>query len=204
VTFLLCIFKKNVKIYLILSDTINTKTMYVFDDRYNETVEQNRGKNNFENSRIYLSLRDIYQKDFKNYHQFIIPTQACINKRSETDQDKSGAIECASTTETYFSLLSIYDYMNASLDPICITATSRNCSNYNYLAKTKNKWWLLNGTDENTYEVYYSDPMGKINLDVAAAKKDIRPVLSLPRDIIYKSGDGTSSNPYTFEEYKKN
>jgi len=186
---------------LILSDTINNKTTYVFDDRYNETIESNRGKNTFENSRVYLSLRDIYQKDFEKYHKYILPIEACSNTRSETDRDKTGDIECFTTTSTYASMLPVYDFLNASLDPLCLTASSRNCSNYNYLAKTKNKWWLLNGTNENTYEVYTADPNGKINLDSANSKRDLRPVFVIPSTLIYKSGNGSITSPYEFKEY---
>ena len=91
--------------------------------------------------------------------------------------------------------------MNASLDPNCDTAISRNCSNYNYLAKTKNKYWLLNGTNENTFEVYVSDPTGKINLENASVKRDLRPLFVIPSNLLYKSGIGTIDSPYTFYEY---
>ncbi len=196
------IFKFDAKqIYLILSDTTNTKTLYVYDDRYNETIQSNRGKNNFETSRVFLSLKDIYKNDFVKYHKYMLPIDACVHPRSETDQNKSGAIECTTTVTTNFSMLSVYDYMNASLDPLCIEAASRNCSNYNYLSTSTNKWWLLNGTDENTFDVYGVDTIGRITLDWAAAKKDVRPVIALPSDLLYKSGNGTVNNPYTFYEY---
>jgi len=186
---------------LILADTINNKVTYVFDDRYNETIESNRGKNDFNNSRVFLSLRDIYQNDFVKFHKYILPIEACTNPRSEKDRDKSGSVECYTTTTTHLSMLPVYDYLNASLDPLCLDVSSRNCSNYNYLSKTKNRWWLINGTNENTYEVYSADPLGKIRLDSANSKRDLRPVLSIPSTLIYKTGDGTSSSPYEFFEF---
>ena len=92
------------------------------------------------------------------------------------------------------SLLSTYDYMNASVDSLCNKISDRNCSNYNYLSKTKNKWWLLNGTNENTYEVYSSNASGVISLDAANNKKFLRPVVAIPTHMLYKSGNGTSDD----------
>ena len=91
-----------------------------------------------------------------------------------------------------------YDYINASIDPLCKTITSGNCANYNYLAKATNKWWLLNGTNENSYEVYAVNVRGAVNLEHANTKKYLRVVIAIPSDVLYKQGDGTASNPYEF------
>lgn len=189
------------KIYIILADTLNNDTTYVYDDRYNETIGSNRGYNSFETSRIYSSLMNIYNNDLKDYHKYLLTMDACTHTRSEGDVDKSGTIECTTTLQTPIALLSVYDYMNASVDQRCINSASRNCSNYNYLANTTNRWWLMNGTNENTYEVYASNQNGILNLESANVKKALRMVLALPSDLVYKSGNGTSSNPYTFYEY---
>ena len=189
------------KIMLILSDTINNKTLYVFDDRSNEWEQKNSGKNTFENSRIENTLQNIYTNDFVNYHKYILPTIACVHKRATTDQDKAGAIDCSTTVETNLSLLSVYDYLNVSLDPLCKDATSQSCRNYNYLATTKNKWWLINGTDDKTDTVFAASSTGVISVDKAASKRDIRPVLSIPTNLVYKSGNGSQNDPYTFYEY---
>lgn len=188
-------------IYIVLADTINGKTTYVFDDRYNSAINSNKGYNSFENSRILESLQAIYNNDLTNYHKFLLNMDACTHSRSETDTDKSGAIECFSTLKTPIALLSVYDYMNASMDSLCFTSTSRSCANYNYLAGTTNKWWLLNGTNENSYEVYTASQTGALSLEAANGKKFLRIVLAIPSNLIYKSGTGTSNNPYTFYEY---
>ena len=191
----------NTEIFLILSDTVNSKMNYVYDDRYNESINSYRGKNTFENSRIYDTLKNIYQNDFTNYQQYLLTIHACAYPRSETETNVSGFVECLVTTDTMISLLPVYDYMNASLDPMCENSISRNCSNYNYLAKASNKWWLLNGTNENTYEVYYSDMIGKIGLASANSKNFLRPVIKIPSTLIYKNGNGSQNNPYTIQEY---
>ena len=53
------------KIYLISADTLDNKVNYVFDDRYNETVNSQKGYNTFESSRIYNSLESYYRNNLK-------------------------------------------------------------------------------------------------------------------------------------------
>jgi len=187
--------------YLILSDTIDGKTSYVFDDRYNESTDAYRGKSEYTTSRINTSLMDIYNSYFLNYHAYLKVMPACIHTRSELDTDKAGNIECYTTYDTPISLLPVYDYMNASIDNACTRSTSRNCSNYNYLAKVTNRWWLMNGTNTNTYEVYNANTSGALSLDAANSKKYLRPVIAIPSTVIYKTGNGTSTHPYEFHIY---
>ena len=130
-----------------------------------------------------------------------MPTLACAHPRSTTDQDKTGAIDCTTIVETKLSMLSVYDYMNVSLDTLCVDTTSQSCRNYNYLATTKNKWWFLNGTDDKTDTVFSASQTGVITAERASSKKDIRPVVTIPSDLLYKSGEGTINNPFTFYEY---
>ncbi len=189
------------EIYLILSDTANDMDPIVFDDRYNETLNSNRGYNSFESSRIEESLTEIYNNFFANYKNYLLTMNACIHTRSEKDFDNSGAIECYTTYETPISLLPAYDYINASIDPLCKTVSSGNCTNYNYLAIASNDWWLLNGTNENTYDVYRVNTRGSIALERASVKNHLRVVIAIPSNILYKSGDGTQSNPYQIYPY---
>ena len=189
-------------LYLILADTINEKnSTYVYDDRYNYEAEANRGINNYDESRIKDTLATYYNNDFDDYKNYIIPHNACINNRSETDSDFTGAIECFTTTETYISLMAVYDFLGASRDPLCLNTMSSNCSNYNYLTIAKNKWWLMNGNNADTSKVYGISPAGKITLEHASNKKSIRYVITLPNDVIYKNGNGTSDKPYTIYLY---
>lgn len=189
------------EMYLILSDTANNMDPVVFDDRYNETLNSNRGYNSFESSRIEESLTQIYNSIFANYKNYLLTMNACVHTRSESDYDNSGAIECYTTYETPISLLPAYDYINASIDPLCKTVSSGNCTNYNYLAPASNDWWLLNGTNENTYDVYRVNTRGTIALERASVKNHLRVVIAIPSNILYKSGDGTQSNPYEIYPY---
>ncbi len=187
--------------YLILSDTANQIDPVVFDDRYNETINSNRGYNSFENSRIRDSLLDIYNDFFANYHGYLLTMDSCVHTRSETDHNNTGAIECYTTYETPISLLPVYDFINGSIDPLCRTATSGNCANYNYLSSTENRFWLLNGTNENTYQVYVTTNRGILSLDNASSKRYLRVYIAIPSDVEFQSGNGTSSSPYTVYTY---
>ncbi len=190
-------------IELILADTLNAKTMYVYDDRYNDQVESQKGNNDFYNSRVYLTLKDFYNgyMNNKKLHPYLLNMAACTGKRSESETDKTGKVECSSTTNTYVSMLTTNEFMDASLDPQCNTILSRNCSNYNYLAKASNKWWLLNGDTENSSKVYGVHQAGYTVLEYANVKKDLRLVISIPTDSLYKSGNGTEKTPYEIYTY---
>ncbi len=193
---------ENEKLYLILADTINDKNSnVVYDDRYNYDTESDHGLNNYDESRIKNTLNSYYNNDFKDYKAYIVLHEACKNTRSEIDRDFNGAIECFTTSEAYISLMAVYDFLNGSRDSLCLNTMSSNCSNYNYLTIVKNRWWLLNGTNENSSKVYYVNQNGYLNLDYANSKKYIRYVITLPSEVLYKSGDGTSNNPYTIYLY---
>ena len=193
---------ENEKFYLVLADTINDKNSAVpYDDRYNYDTESDRGMNNYDESRIRDTLTTYYNNDFQNYKAYIVKHDACKNTRSEIDRDFNGAIECFTTSEAYISLMAVYDFLSASRDNLCLNTMSPNCSNYNYLTIAKNKWWLLNGTNENSAKVYYVNQNGDLNLDYASTKKNIRYVITLPDNVLYKSGNGAENNPYTIYLY---
>lgn len=192
------------RIFIILADTLNPKELFQFDDRYNEEIKAPRGKNSFQTSKIYQTLMDVYDDTFKEHHAYLKTMSACVNQRSQVDARKDGYIECKDLFDTPIALLSVYDYMNASLDKNCNKTSSkesRSCSNDNYLANATNKWWLLNGAYENSYDVYYVGINGAIDSTYANDKKDIRMVIAIPSDVIYKDGIGTSDKPFTFYEY---
>ena len=193
---------ENNKLYLVLADTINDKNSnYVYDDRYNYDLESDKGLNDYDASRIKDTLTNYYNNDFKDYKAYIVNHNACKNTRSEKDTDFIGAIDCFTTTNVPISLMAVYDFISASRDSLCLDTMSPNCSNYNYLTIAKNKWWLMNGTNENSGKVYYVNQSGDLDLDYASSKKYLRYVITLPDDVIYKDGNGTQNKPYTIYLY---
>ena len=192
------------KLYLVLADTVNKKnSAVIFDDRYNEEAQGNEGKSDLETSRMYETLMNAYNNDFDSYKAYLQWYDVCKNPRSENDTNLTGAIECFTTISMPISLMAVYDYLNASRDNLCMElyTTYPGCKNYNYLSKTTENWWLINGTNENSYKVYYVDKNGSINLSYANLKKNLRYVIALPGSVEYKQGKGTKDDPYEINTY---
>lgn len=186
---------------LVLNNVASEYGQMIYDDRYNQTTNSNRGYNSFNVSRIEETLDGIYNDYFANYKNYLLVMDACIDQRSETDQINTGSTECRQTYETPISLLATYDYINASIDPYCRTTSSGNCANYNYLSEADYSWWLLNGTDENNYEVYVVNTRGNITLSTASARNHLRVVITIPSQSLYKSGNGSVSSPYEIYQF---
>lgn len=192
------------KLYLVLADTVNKKnSAVIFDDRYNEEAQGNKGRSELDSSRMKDTLMNAYNNDFSDYKAYLQWHDVCKNPRSEDDTNLTGAIECFTTTSMPVSLMAVYDYLNASRDNLCMElyTTYPGCKNYNYLSKATENWWLINGTNENSYKVYYVDKNGSINLSYANLKKNLRYVIALPGSVEYKKGNGTKNDPYEINTY---
>ena len=165
----------NNEIVLIQADrTVNS---YVWDERYNSAIEDTSGINVFDKSHISTVLKVLYKgyygnPDSDNYYEKygeyqdevkiltkkdkekVKTHKACVGLRSVDDTSRDGSSECQVTADLKFSLLPVYDFMNASIDPGCKTTTSPECQNYNYLVE-KSGFWLANGDNSNSSYVYY-------------------------------------------------
>lgn len=188
------------KIYLILDETIKDKTIEVWDDRYNNEKETRTGINNYELSRARENLKALYDGDelFTDEEKLIITTHnAYVGKRKPDDEDKTGLIEKKNILENeYISLLPVYDYLNASIDPTCKSIETDSCSNYNYLAKYDRNWWLITGSSLTTDEVYRVNSGISIYNSKTNSSAYYRPVIALAKDTIYIEGTGTEEDPY--------
>ena len=186
------------------SKTLDFKTSRrasaTWDDRYNYEKNYPSGFNDYVhegiNSRLKDTLDDIYNKEYSDTTKAYIVTQdLCIGKRSLTDSVNDGTIECSSIMENqYIGLLPLYEYINASLDPNCVSAESETCTNYNYLATMKSTYWSMTAVSENSYDVF---KIGKKITD-ATANSTATPkiVLNLSSEVKFFDGDGTEENPY--------
>ena len=178
---------------------LNEKTdiSNVWDNRYNTERDSQVGINNFLLSRTFNVVKEYYDKNFKEYEELLSPFNLCVGKRLETSSDKSGQMECTELIENQnIGLLPIYDYMNASLDGLCQTTVSKECQNYNYLADNKYKWWTMTGDMESTYDAYSISTKGQIVSERTNNSAEIRYVLAVSSDALYKSGTGTYADPY--------
>lgn len=175
----------------------------VWDDRFNTERDRNDGINDYTVSRIYEKLTEIYQGDTifnKNTRNLLAVHTLYTGKRYESDSYNDGSIEKATLVERqYIGLLPLYDYINASIDTNCSSATTESCTNYNYLNHFEYNWWTLTADASNTYKVYRIDSSGTIETIRANSNGYIRPVIYLAKDALYVSGTGTESDPYTIK-----
>ena len=187
-----------------------------WDDKYNEQVAKYQGVNTYEQngleSTAYKAVKDFYNgtlvlQDRVSYSEktnyYTVPMNLCVGKRSTTDTDISGKIECQSVLEDQFiGLLPAYYYMSASLDSGCETIVSKSCGNFNYLSKFDDFWWLLTANSENTNEAYtVSKKYAETSL--CNYKADIRPIIKIGSRAVYQEGNGTLENPYQIKFYNE-
>ena len=86
--------------------------------------------------------------------------------------------------------------MRASVDQNCVASDRRECSNYNYLLQVSSDFRTVTAVSDNTYQVY-DISYGVAEATNASNRFRIYPVIYLDKDVLYKSGNGTSESPYT-------
>lgn len=181
----------------------------VWDDRYNIDKNVNYGINNYyENglsSRLKEKLENIYKSDTysSELKAYFVPRENCIGKRSITESDNSGEIECSKKSEaTPISIIALYEYFRASLDPNCTSVESASCSNYNYFNSNLESFWTLTADKDTSYKVYRISS-GDVVLSNASGSTNIKIVVNVNGDLPIVSGDGSESSPYIINKSKK-
>ena len=192
----------NRNIVLVLNEGISAQS---WDDRYNEEKSYNSGINQYSASRIKEALTRIYTNPSEVNRELIlsdsdktkiVPFSVCVGKRNTTSEFKNNTEECKETIQNQrLGLLTVSDYLYASVDSNCKNATSKSCGNYNYLA-IKNNWWLATADTGDTSSVYSVSQFGNIESKIAASFSMIRPVITLNSRVFYKEGNGSENNPY--------
>ena len=185
---------------------IETKRIgsFIWDDRYNIDYSSNTGINDYRVSRAKDSVEEIYNNDeefTEEERSIIVPQNLCIGKQPEDGTDKSGAVECSDILENqYISLLQANEYIIASIDQNCSKLSDEQCANYNYMSTFDRSFWTLTGNSEKSNKVF------KIAISpivtYASSNAAIQVVIHISNNVIYGSGDGTESNPYTIQGMK--
>lgn len=180
----------------------------VWDDRYNIDKNVNYGINNYyENglsSRLKEKLESIYKSDTysSELKAYFVPRENCIGKRSIAESDNSGEIECSKKSEaTPISIIALYEYFRASLDPNCTSVESASCSNYNYFNSNLDSFWTLTADKDTSYKVYRISS-GDVALTNASGSTNIKIVVNVNGDLPIVSGDGSESSPYIINKSK--
>ncbi len=193
------------KLLLTLNEMESTLSAY-YDDRYNPDRMYNSGFNDYKISRVYEYLDNLYNNKLdisilsSNDKTKLASFNLCVGKRTPTETVNNNSIECSDVLENQMiGLLTVSDYMNASLDANCRATTDRSCQNYNYLKLKDTEWWLATGNSLNSYEVYVVKGNGYIEENTASGYKRIRPVIVLNNNVMIKSGTGTASDPFVLK-----
>lgn len=165
-----------------------------WDNRYNVNSERSMGIPDYYKSVIRKELTDYYLSSAlsNNLKSKIVSQDICIGERSEKATGRDGSIECKETLSgEKLSLLSTFDYLNASLDSNCKSAENIGCRNYNYLTNYESTFWLLNTSGNKGYK--YSANLTLSDLDKVAVA---RIVLNITKNSVYVKGSGTETAPY--------
>ncbi len=176
-----------------------------YDDRYNNDREWASGINAYSASRLKDAIENMYQDPNKDLNEVflsnndkkrLVKFNLCIGKRGEQDTGNSNTLECKKVeANTKVGLLTVSDYLRASIDTTCTTTTAKSCSNYNYL-KTDYSWWLVTANSESTSEAYSISNTGVVESDTTSSYAYIRPVIYLNERTMFKGGKGTKTKPF--------
>ncbi|MBQ6324045.1 MAG: hypothetical protein IJI22_04335 [Bacilli bacterium] len=176
-----------------------------WDNRYNQDRLYDAGINQYSASRVKEFLDKIYtnpnEADGENLlsdkdKTKLIAYNLCVGKRAENSESRDNSLECATTFDSQkMGLLTLSDYLMASVDPNCKSAMTKSCKNYNYLS-SKFEWWLLTANSEDSSTVFRVGSNGIVALENASASCIVRPVIYLNNSVLYKSGSGTEEDPY--------
>lgn len=177
-----------------------------WDNRYNQEYSYESGINQYSASRIREYLNKVYTNSSdKNNENIltestkarIVSYDACVGKRNLNSESKDNSEECSEVLRNQkLGLLTLSDYLYASIDPNCKSATTKNCKNYNYLV-AKEDWWLITANKDDTSTVFNVARNGNVVAELASNYAAVRPVIYLNSNVLYKSGNGTLDKPYT-------
>jgi len=186
----------NYNLLLIKNSLLYNGTGRVWDDRYNKEVGYSFGINEYSMSRIRDNLLSFYKYAGSFLKESILPLSMCISSRGMNDSVSNFEFECSKRfDEDYVGLLTVSQFISATVDKDCLNISDISCGNYNYLSSLGSSWWLLNSPGGNTCSMYYVNG-NVIKSDITSASYAVRPVVLVSKSLKYVSGDGTILNPY--------
>ncbi|MBE6157409.1 MAG: hypothetical protein E7160_01290 [Firmicutes bacterium] len=174
-----------------------------WDDRFNKNSDYNSGINEYKVSRIKEGLKQVYNNKDEDYKVLSKNDKAkmttmdlCIGKRELNNTSKDNSTECSEVLQNQkMGLLTVSDYLNASIDQNCNKPLDESCQNYNYLAKNDDEWALVTAVKNSTDEVYIVKE-GVVENTQALTYLSVKPVIALNESVMVKSGKGTKTHPY--------
>ena len=177
-----------------------------WDNRFNPEKNYDSGINQYSASRVKEYLDQIYDNPVESRYENIlsdkdkgriVPFNLCIGRRNIESEVNDNSLECSEVLSNQkLGLLTLSDYLYASVDPNCKSAKTKSCKNYNYL-KVKMNWWLATASDSDSYNVFSVNTNGVVNFSFASNYAYVRPVIYLNNRVLYQTGNGSAENPYT-------
>ena len=188
------------KMNLIFTDILERT---IWDDRYNSERNGRYGINDYSISRIRDYVNNLYTSNqlFTEENKLLLANfNLNIGKVSETEDGKSAQLERSNVIENqYIGLITVRDFMNASLDTNCKAPENASCTNYNFISDYDYNFFTMTADKTKSYNIYQINKNSGLYLTRASYKGYVRPVISITKDALYVSGNGTSQKPYKFK-----
>ena len=191
----------NRNVYLVTEEYSGYSSSW--DDRYNTQTGYKTGINNYSTSRLKDFLDEIYNDTKKDERTFTDSDRAklsrfdvCTGKKDANSKINNNSIECQTTEKSQIlGVLTLSDFINASVDPNCTSGASISCQNYNYLV-TDYKWWTSTPVANTTSHAYSITGDGTIKKSICSSYNYVRPVIKLSSRTMITGGNGTEKEPY--------
>ena len=177
----------------------------VWDDRYNSEKGYNYGRNDYNRSRLKESLDKLYNngKFFYDEEKALLTSKSyCLDAKNKDDNVINNSGVCNTYIENqYVGLLTVDEFLLASIDDKCISMNNNECQNYNYLAKNANNvsWWTITTHKDNTHQAFYISNSGIVGISNCSNSHYIKPVIYLSSIAMFNDGKGTIDEPYTLK-----
>lgn len=167
-----------------------------WDDRYNSDKDYYVGINDYSVSRIKDYIENAYNELKDNEKIYTIKQDLCVGKRTKSDTNNDGSIECNNTINNQnVGLIQINEFALASISDKCVNPLDPNCTNYNYLANS-GSLWTITANKENTYQAFKIAGNGAVAN--TTTYNQARMVVHINPQVNYVSGDGSIEKPYKF------
>lgn len=188
---------KTIKMILFGEKDVSVK----WDDRYNSEYKTYSGINDFRVSRLLEYLNNSYEKNTyvsnKNKN-LLVKRPWCIGKLSEKNMEYSNIELCYDTYDLYIGLLTADEMFIGSLAENCKNIYDRECTNYNYFSRFTSTW-TLTASSSNTYNAFYLSSASVVS-EMASYSNEIKPVININSNVLYKGGTGTKEDPYIIKK----
>lgn len=209
-----------------LKSDYNAYVGYMYGDANSASYKNEH--NNYNSSRIKKLLEKWYDNNLKNNNLIVDDTIYCSNRETSEfllkgvlygtkgySNNNTGYISSNNENYTYYChnlndrLSKNYNgsmkVLNESiglitLDEIMYAGFIQNKQNINNYLYTTDDYWTMSPAYYNGFNAYnFSVINGKINKNNVTDELGIRPVITISKNAIIKSGDGSVTSPYILE-----